>query len=153
MQIFHITSLRNAYSIVKSGRYIPCYSNPLAQDSGLNAGILGEELVHQAFEFTGARLILQWDGPTTTHNSFPLPKNVLLNSLPWRVMISHGTTEGLTAVRIEVEDQSQYDEIIGAPPFWALTQRMKSYWRSNKIRSLNSDIETYLITQPKIIVG
>ena len=151
MQLFHITSLKNAYSIVSTGRYRPCYPNPLAQDSGMNAGIVGEFLSHQAFEATGVKLIFEWSGPVSEVSSFPLPKNLLLVNLPWRVVVSHGTTQGLTAIGIEVEDVGQYRDLVRQPAAW-LPRVLKDYWLERRVRRFKARLAAMLAQKPNIIV-
>ena len=151
MEIFHITSLRNAYSILSSGRYRPCYPSPLAQDSGLNAGIVGQFLSPQAFESTGVKIIFEWAGAVTQKNTFPLPHNTMLISLPWRVVVSHGTTKGLSAIGIEVDDENQYLELVRQPPSW-LPQAIKDYWIRREIKVIKSNLNSLLSKKPNIIV-
>jgi len=148
----HITSLDRAKRIVAEKRYRPTYDSPLAGDSGLNAHILGDKNRAQGicYERQGAKLILEWNGPTTTLNRYPLPVDTLLDERPFRVMVSQGTTKYLRAIRIECDD-----EVLLAGrsvPAWCFTPKMKVTWRKFVISAERVKLERLFNPPSQIVV-
>lgn len=91
-QLFHITSLHSAISIIRTGRFNPVSQNPLCADAGVNAFIVGRQAnLGQHFEQVGVRLILDWHGPIELPGNFPLRPNVLYDYGAWRAFIPAGS--------------------------------------------------------------
>lgn len=152
--LFHVTSVERAISIIISQRFEPFDSSPAALDSGLNAGIVGEPLSSQKFEHHGAKLIMEWSGPVIkgaiSDNPFPLPIDTLYNALPWRVVVSHGTTQYLRAVDIQCSDQALMED--ARHPWYCLTEKMRERWKFSELKKRRERIKRLVKDKPSICV-
>lgn len=153
LHLFHITSLERLVSIVRKGRYIPAYSKPAASDSGLNAGIVDQPLTEQHFEARGARLILEFDGPLVKFENFPLEVGSVYDNLPWRVIVPHGTKEGLTMTGCVLDQNIVWIDLISEPPCWVFGTKRKTDWRRQKALELENEIISSLQKRPHLRVG
>ena len=106
MIIEHITSIECAYEIVKSGKYRPVSTDPLHGDAGLNC-LNGSGNNH--YENVGVVLKFNWLGPTqATEKQYDLPKNVLIDNGPWRLIVPTKTYKHLTFDSLEINDDEAF---------------------------------------------
>jgi hypothetical protein len=153
MHLFHITSIENAIAIVRTKHFRPEYPDPLASDSGLNAGIVGRQLPPQQLGGQGATLFLDFDGPLVPMGSFPLAIGFVYDALPWRVMVPNGTVNGLTIVGFQFMPGTDWKDAIPNAPWWKLTKESKLRWQQNRAAALSKEILNIIATQPVLRVG
>lgn len=110
MRLYHFTSASNAKAIMDSGKFKPASLHPLNNDNGLNCfAFRSGYRLGQCFEGTGARLVMEWNGPVETTNqnvSPPLAPDVLHDQHPWRCFVRGGSKTGtlfMTAIRFDKE--------------------------------------------------
>ncbi|MBF8643704.1 MULTISPECIES: hypothetical protein [Pseudomonas] len=154
IMLFHVTSIERARSIIASQQFKPADHAPHLSDSGLNAGIVGELLASQQYEHYGAKLIMEWSGPVIngaiSDNPFPLPIDTLYNALPWRVVVSQGTTQYLRAVDIQCSDQALMED--ARHPWYCLTEGMQERWRLSELKKRRDSIKRLVKDKPSICV-
>ncbi|MFS1956111.1 hypothetical protein A9259_14430 [Vibrio cyclitrophicus] len=96
MKLEHICNVKSCIAILKSEKFTPGYSDPLATDSGLNCFIKGRNYNKDQSIKTGAVIHIEWSvllevKEVLISEPFPLTANVLYNQERWRAIIPAGT--------------------------------------------------------------
>lgn len=151
--LFHVTSICRLIQIVRRKRYKPAYQNPVAADSGLNAGIVEKQLCNQCFTATGVKLLLEYYGPLAPMQSFPLPIGAVYDALPWRVVVPYGTTAGLVMTGLQFDKGVSWYDATPEAPWWLPGKALKTYWRKRKASELEAEIAGILKNRPLLTIG
>ena len=152
-QLFHITSLHSAISIIRTGRFHPASQNPLCADAGVNSFIVGRQAnLDQCFEGVGARLIFDWNGPIKRPGNFPLRPDVLYVYGAWRAFIPVGSQRFLNVVGLDCQPDEWRDLEINAP--WGCDlPGVSRWWKSKHGAKVRQEVEGLIGHRPSVKVG
>lgn len=153
IQLFHITSLHSAISIIRTGRFIPVSQNPLCADAGLNSFIVGRQAnLGQHFEQVGVRLILDWHGPIELPGNFPLPPDVLYDYGPWRTFIPVGSQRYLNVAGLDCLPEA-WDELSTGISWAGDLFGVTRVWKPKRGAKVRQEVEGLIGGYPSIQVG
>jgi hypothetical protein len=110
--------------------------------------------VAQEFNAVGVRLILEFNGGTPRKMmALPLPLGHVYDDLPWRAIVPNGTTEGLTMVDLELDQEVHWHDAVTEPPWWTVGKSLKNWWRDRAASKLKNEIFKLLASHPTLTVG
>lgn len=91
--------------------------------------------------------------PLVKFINFPLMVGSVYDNLPWRVIVPHGTMEGLTMTGCVLDQNVDWLDLISEPPYWVLGIKRKTDWRKQKALELKNEILSTLQKCPHLRVG